>query len=240
MAFTSFISTIFHSIYHQLLPPSCLLCGYTTQNFCNICTYCQQDLPILPHLCPRCARFISSSSTICGHCLTTPPPFDQTFTLFPYQPPIVQLIIKLKFQHQLEHATAFAELLRKAICTSWYLKRSLPDIIIPVPLHSKRLQERGFNQALEIAKPVSKFLDIPLDKEGIIRSKNTIAQSMLPAKARKENIANAFTVSRNYAGLTIALIDDVVTTGQTITECARVLKQHGAKYIDVWCCARRG
>lgn len=227
-------------IVHWLLSPTCLLCGYQTQNFYNICIPCQQDLPILPQSCPKCARFISISSTICGSCLTNPPPFDRTYTLFPYEPPVIKLITQLKFLHHLEHAQALGELLTQAIQTTWYKHRPLPDIIIPIPLHNQRLRERGFNQALEIAKPISQCLAIPIDKKGVKRTKLTVAQSVLPAKARKENIANAFTVTRDYSNLSIALIDDVITTGHTIKECSRVLKEHGAKAIDVWCCARRG
>ncbi len=228
-----------HRIYHYLLPPSCVLCGYLTHTPYNICHPCQHDLPILPNHCPQCARFVSIAKP-CGECLTSPPAFDRTFTLFPYEFPIIQLIIQLKFQHQFSHAKALGELLTQAIQTNWYANQRLPDVIIPIPLHAKRLRERGFNQALEIAKPIAKTLAIPIDKTGVKRIKPTLAQSTLPAAERKQNMANAFILTRDYSGLSVAVVDDVITTGSTIRECCRMLKQAGAKHIDVWCCARRG
>jgi ComF family protein len=202
-------------------------------------------LPILPRNCRQCAQFLTSTSLPaqdlhCGSCLKTPPPFDATYALFPYFPPIIGLIRQLKFKHQLTHAKALAELLLQQIKTDWYKHKPLPDLLIPVPLHPYRLRERGFNQAIEIAKPIAKALDIPLDLHGMQRIKPTAVQSSLPAKERGRNMANAFALNRDYSALSVCLIDDVITTGHTISACARLLKQNGAKHIDVWCCARRG
>lgn len=228
-----------------LLPPMCVLCGYPAHHSSNICIPCQQELPILSHACRRCAQFLHATESldlICGACLKGPTPFDFTHALFPYQPPIMQLIIQLKFQHQLSHAKAFGELLTQKIQQEWYRNRPLPDLIIPVPLHPMRLKERGFNQALEIARPIAKTLVIPIDIHGVKRIKHTAAHSGLSSAAdRKLNIENAFAATYcNFSDLSIAVIDDVITTGHTIREFCRVLKQHGAKRIDVWCCARRG
>lgn len=176
---------------------------------------------------------------LCGACLTSPPAFDKTHTLFPYRDPIMQLIIKLKFGGALSHAQTLGQLMAKKIRGEWYLNQALPDIIIPVPLHAKRLRERGFNQALEIARPISAQLNIPIDTKGVKRIRHTAAQSGLTAKERKQNIKNAFNVNGSYADLHIAIIDDVVTTGQTMRELCQTLKNNGCKRIDVWCCARR-
>lgn len=127
-----------------------------------------------------------------------------------------------------------------AIKNHWYADQPLPDLIIPIPLHSQRLHERGFNQALEIARPIAKNLAIPIDYQGIKRIKHTLAQSGLSAKARKQNISQAFAAFRDYSGLSIAVIDDVVTTSHTMMEFCRVLKNQGAAHITVWCCARNG
>lgn len=229
-------------IINKILPATCILCGYFAQQSRIICFECEQDLPILSHYCQQCAQFLPVTEKIdliCGACLQHSPPFDFTHALFPYQAPIIQLIIQLKFRHQLSHAQAFARFFIKAIQKQWYAKKPLPDLIIPVPLHPIRLRERGFNQALEIAKPIAKALGLPIDNHGAKRIKHTVAQSSLPARERKQNIANAFSVHRNYTGLSIALIDDVITTAHTVTEISAILKQHGAKRIDVWCCARR-
>lgn len=128
-------------------------------------------------------------------------------------------------------------MLAHAAKKQWYHQQPLPDLIIPMPLHRKRLQERGFNQALEIAKPVSRALKIPID-QAVIRSKATLPQSTLHADERKRNMAKAFTTTRSYAGLHVAVIDDVMTTGHTVTALAQLLIRHGAARVDIWCCAR--
>lgn len=111
--------------------------------------------------------------------------------------------------------------------------------MIPVPLHPRRLRERGFNQALEIARPIRKILGIPIDIASVARSKYTRAQSGLSALERKGNVMDAFVSYEDYTGLSIAVIDDVITTGHTISEFCQLLKQHQASSIHVWCCARR-
>lgn len=235
------------SIVEWLLPSTCILCDSLTRNTQNLCQLCQQDLPILPHSCQQCADFLLSSTINpannllkCGNCLKNPPAYDQTYALFPYQSPINHLITKLKFQHQLSHARILGELLANRIQTQWYWNKPLPDLIIPIPLHPLRLRERGFNQALEIARPIAKALAIPIDFQGVKRIKNTRAQSGLLAEERKRNIAQAFSITRDYSNLTIAILDDVITTGHTVRECCRMLKNQGAARIHVWCCARNG
>lgn len=227
--------------FHWCIPPVCVLCGYTTHATTNLCQPCQQSLPILSHACPQCAQFLPSSSEsfLCGACLAYPPPFDNTYALFPYKAPIIQLIIQLKFRHQLSIAQTLGSLMAQAIETTWYKNKPLPDLIIPMPLHKTRLKERGFNQALEIGRPIAKAHALRLDIKGIERRKATAAQSGLSAQDRKKNISQAFAARRSYAGLSVAVLDDVITTGHTMTEFCKILKQNGAKSIDVWCCARR-
>jgi ComF family protein len=235
MFLTKLIRAI-HPFFNQLLPATCILCGHAPH---ALCFACLQSLPILSHHCPRCAKFLSNNR-LCGKCLKNPPFFDALYACFPYEFPIIQLITELKFQHKLSHARVLSHLLITHIQQVWYANQPLPDFIIPVPLHPKRLQKRGFNQAIEIAKPISRALRIPLDIHGLQRKLDTAAQSRLSAKERRHNIANAFQAHRDYTGLTIALIDDVVTTTQTITACCKALKRSGAKKIHVWCVARRG
>lgn len=206
----------------------------------NLCIPCQSSLPILSQCCPRCANFLPNLTTnLCGECLRKSPPFERTHTLFLYRNPVSHLILQLKFHHRLAVARAFAYILLEKI-PLWYKDQRLPDLLIPVPLHPSRLRQRGFNQALELARPLSRQLHIPLDKKGLVRHKATSPQSGLSAKERKKNIAQAFATHRKYTGLTIALIDDVVTTGHTIKECCKLLKKQGAKEIHIWCVARRG
>jgi ComF family protein len=222
-----------------LLPPACLLCGGKALPLINLCLPCQQELPSLPQHCRRCAQILTSDAhSTCGSCLADPPPFERTYALYPYDPIIAQFIVKLKFQHALSHARVLGEILANHIKTDWYASQSLPDLIIPTPLHSKRLAERGFNQALEIARPLGQRLKIPVDYQGLTRIRHTSAQSGLTAAKRKQNIDGAFSANPSLHGKFIALVDDVVTTGATINACAEALKRRGAWRIHIWCCAR--
>lgn len=148
------------------------------------------------------------------------------------------MISSLKFQHQLVYAQTLGELLVDKI-KIWYQSQTLPQLIIPVPLHLKRLRERGFNQALEIARPIAKHFSLPIDARSIKRHKQTEPQSVLPARLRTQNLNNAFSTSALFTGLTIAVIDDVITTGATITAFCKKIKQQGAAHIHVWCCAKQ-
>ena len=226
-----------------LLPAMCVLCNHRAHPANNLCDACRCDLPSLSHGCRQCAAFLPESNhldLLCGDCLQNPPPFERIYALFPYEPPVMQLIIALKFQHKLSHSRLFSHLLIEKIITEWYQNKPLPDLIIPIPLHPQRLRERGFNQALEIARPISKHLGIPLDIHGTQRTKHTAAQSGLTALERQRNITGAFAANRDYTGLSVVVVDDVMTTGQTAREISRVLRARGASRIDVWCCARRG
>ncbi len=114
----------------------------------------------------------------------------------------------------------------------------LPELIIPVPLHRARLRRRGFNQALEIARPVARRLDLKLESRAIRRVRSTSAQMDLPARKRRANIRGAFAVRAGLAATHVALIDDVVTTGATVNELSRVLRRAGVERVEVWVCAR--
>ncbi len=224
-------------IYSWLLPFTCVLCGKISFRHQDLCEDCYNELPILTQACPRCATPLLKTQ-LCGQCLIQPPTFDVTHALFLYQPPITSLILKLKFNHALIHARIFGELLAKKIRDDWYLHKPLPDIIIPIPLHVKRLQERGFNQALEIAKPIAKELKLPINNTASQRIKHTAAQATLSARERRQNIKNAFVINYDMANQHVAVIDDVITTGHTVMEFCNALKHKGARAIDVWCCAR--
>lgn len=245
MRFTTIIYTYSYRLLiflrHLLLPETCIVCGETPATI-NLCARCQASLPILPHNCYQCAQFLQQSHFIrlrCGACLQSPPAFDHIFPLFPYQPPIIQLIVQLKFQQKLAPARTFSELMLQKIKTEWYLNHPLPDRIIPMPLHNDRLKERGFNQAMEIARPLAKKLNIPLDYKSTLRVLSTKAQSHLAARARKKNVKHAFISNKLFTGQHLAVVDDVVTTAQTMREFCLMLKNQGASRIDIWCCARR-
>ncbi len=176
---------------------------------------------------------------LCGVCLTKPPPFNHTLALLTYIPPITRFITQLKFNRQLLYANMLGNLLAEKIKISKIQSpNSWPDCIIPVPLHRRRLRQRGFNQALEIAKPIAKKLHLPLDYKSCIRSKDTQPQSELPAKKRHHNLKNAFALKKSIATKRVAIIDDVMTTGNTLIELSKLLRKNGVEHIEVWCCAR--
>lgn len=223
-----------------LLPHSCILCGNLADRHQDLCHACHQDIPFVQEACQKCSvPFSNQDSTgLCNMCLLAPPPYDKAYTLFIYEMPITRLILELKFKHTLVNARVLGELLAFHIQHHWYKAKPLPSVIIPVPLHAKRLQERGFNQALEIARPIAKALKLPIDMTSCVRSKATLAQATLAASNRKQNIKNAFTIRKSFAGKRVAIIDDVITTGSTMNEFCRNLQQYGADSIDVWCVAR--
>jgi len=223
----------------NLLPSRCLLCSQRCYGE-ELCVACLKELPILTEICPRCALPFSTIGLplLCGKCLKTPPPFDNSYVLFAYEGAIPHLVTHLKFHAQLIYAELLGKWLAQKIASSWYAGKTLPDCIIPVPLHPQRLRERGFNQALEIAKPIASTLKLPLLKRGIIRIKYTQPQTILPASKRQQNMRKSFYTVEDYTGRHVAIVDDVMTTGHTLTELSHTLKNAGAKRIDVWCCAR--
>ncbi|CAL7963392.1 competence protein ComFC [Gammaproteobacteria bacterium] len=223
-----------------LFPSTCILCGAASNRKLDLCTACENDLPFLKNCCTRCARPLPEGQTVCGACLNNPLPFlIRTFALFYYQTPIKQLMLSLKFNSHLVSAKILGDLLASYLCHQ-YKNQEEPEVIIPVPLHFTRLRERGYNQALELVRPIAKKLKIPIDKSSTKRIKNTIAQALLPAKKRVQNIKQAFDVNeeeiRHYKH--VAVIDDVITTGNTATELCKILYQNGVNKIDVWCVAK--
>lgn len=222
-------------LQHTLFSSHCLLCDLSCEQQQYFCDACARYLPTYKTGCKNCGIVLENQNQdcLCGNCLLSPPPFDHVDALFQYAEPVASLIHQLKFHGNLMIARWFA--------TEWihYFKNhELPDCILPVPLHHARLAERGFNQSVEIAKPIGKYFHIPIDTQSCIRIKNTQAQSGLKAAKRKKNVKNAFGLSRDVNAKHIAIFDDVVTTGNTVSEIAHLLRKVGVGKIDVWCCAR--
>ena len=221
-----------------LFPPTCLLCGAPGQVERDLCIGCEADLPRNTNPCRRCAQPLDNTITaglVCGRCLSESPPFQDSFVPFLYQYPMDYLVQGLKFHGRLTHARLLCELLAAALVQR---ETALPECIIPVPLHPGRLRERGFNQALELARPIARRLGVPLVSKGIQRIRQTPPQSSLDLKARRSNVRGAFRVSRALAAQRVAIIDDVVTSGNTVTEFAHVLGEAGAESIEIWAVAR--
>jgi len=195
----------------------CLLCHETTKNNISLCENCERILPTPREICTL--------------------NFNKTIILFDYEFPYDRFITKLKFGQDIVYAKLLGLLLANAIPT-FYKDQNLPELIIPVPLHAFRLKERGFNQSLEIAKTINKKLSIPIDRKTVYRKINTPAQSSLSKIERINNIKNAFALNKELHFKHVAILDDVITTGQTINEITKLLLNHGIKKIDAWCCAR--
>ena len=190
-----------------------------------------QELPALPTpRCPVCAAPTPHGDT-CGACLKTPPAFDATIAVWRYGFPLDKLIQALKFQHRLALAGLFAGAMRAEAPAHG-------DLILPMPLSSARLRQRGFNQAMEIARPLARALQLPLSIDDCRRTLDTAPQSSLPWKARRRNMRNAFECRTDLRDKTIVVIDDVMTTGATLDELARTLKRHGAVRVINWVVAR--
>ncbi len=224
-------------IQDYLLPPTCILCGNPGHNSRDICHSCYMQLPRNNLSCYRCAEILEPPSTapvLCGRCLSRHPAFDETVAPFIHQGAIRHLIGSLKFGANYKNARLLGLLLTE------HLKQTaeLPDLIIPVPLHKTRYRERGFNQAIEIARTVAKDMQIPLDLTSCKRHRDTPHQTQLPAKRRRKNLKNAFSIIKPIQARHIAILDDVMTTGTTAHELAYVLKKAGASRVDVWVCAR--
>jgi ComF family protein len=189
-----------------------------------LCAACAADLPTLPEHCPRCA-LPAPGASVCGSCLGSPPYFDGTTALWLYEFPCDRLVQALKYRGWLPLAGFFARSLA-----------SLPlpgiDLLVPMPLHRDRLAVRGFNQALEIARTLSDLTGWVLESRGARRIKDTTPQAELPYEERAMNVRGAFACHLDLSGKRVAVVDDVMTTGATLNELARVLRRAGAARVE--------
>jgi ComF family protein len=198
------------------------------------CKNCENDLIRKEERCPSCARR-NKQAFICGHCLSHPPLFTSTEVLLNYHYPNNILIKDLKFNDRPELAKFFANKLAIKIINKGI---TMPDALIPVPLHETRQRSRGYNQSLEVAKQLSKRMNLSLKVNLCRRTINTQPQSSLSMKMRKRNVRNSFSLNDEQIPKHIAIIDDVITTGSTINELTRVFKQAGCQQITIWAIAR--
>lgn len=211
---------------------NCLLCGITSDH--DFCAQCYRDLPQLPgHHCPVCLWPVPTGE-ICGACLKKPPAFTRTIAALRYTFPADALIHALKYQTNL----AIAPVLAHLFIARLEAVETLPDVIMPMPLHPIRLRERGFNQAMEISRYIAKQTDVVLIPDGCSRIKHTLPQAGLPWKERQKNIRKAFRCTMDLSGKHVAVVDDVMTTGATLNELAKVLRRQGAAEVSNWVIAR--
>ncbi|MBU1263935.1 MAG: ComF family protein [Gammaproteobacteria bacterium] len=220
------------SIFKRTFPFTCLLCGATSGTG-QLCSACLADLPWHSQpQCPQCA-IPTPDGQVCGACLKHSPAFDRTRAALAYAFPLDRLIPRLKYNGHLAIAPALGDCLAQAVASV-----PAPDCLIPMPLHARRIRERGFNHATEIARELAKRLDLPLDADSCQRIRDTPPQMGLKHDARRRNVRGAFTCSGDVRGRRIALIDDVMTTGTSLDELAATLKQAGALEVSCWVVAR--
>ena len=224
-----------------LFPPSCLHCNrrLVSSRPPIFCSDCCRRLPFISSpLCLGCGEpFFSGADHLCGRCLSRQYSFDLARSLFSYQPPLSVLIPALKFRGDL---TALASLGRLVSHPSSCALFTEPDILLPVPLHSRRLRERGFNQALLLARACFPEWKGKIEPGLLARTRSTPPQSALSGRERRRNLKNAFVLAdpQRIAGKEILLVDDVFTTGSTVNECSRVLRAAGASRVQVFTLAR--
>jgi ComF family protein len=219
-----------------VLGGSCFLCrgGVDRSGALGLlCAACRADLPPgAAEQCPRCA-LASPAAQVCGACLANAPRYDRTIAALEYRFPADALLRALKFRGELALAPLLAQLLEARIGR---LERA--DLLVPVPLAAARLRERGFNHALEIARPLAAALRVPLEPALCERIRDTAPQTDLPLEGRARNVRGAFRCARSLDGATVAVLDDVMTTGATLDEVAAALKRAGASQFVNWVVAR--
>ena len=209
---------------------SCYVCRGAAR--AQVCAACVDDLPYHRNaVCPRCA-LASPGGAVCGRCLAHPPHYDATVAALEYRFPADTLVQALKFGGELALAPFFASILASSI------QDEKVGLVVPVPLSNRRLRKRGYNQAVEIARPLARAARVSMDALVLTRTRDTAAQAELPYAERVKNVRGAFYCSRALPNISVAVVDDVMTTGATLDEIAATLKRAGAARVVNWVVAR--
>lgn len=236
----SFLLRLGTGLLDFFLPKVCLVCGKPPApgSGLALCPDCEgRIVRVASPRCPRCGKVFAArqgTDHLCGPCQTEPPPFGRARAAMVYEGPVAEAIKRFKYGRRLEWLPVLQAWLRSPDCRELV---DAADLLVPVPLHTRRLQERGFNQALLLARA---FPQKPLAREALVRVRYTQPQSGLNPRERRENVRRAFAVARpeEVQGKVVLLIDDVYTTGATVRECARVLLKAGAREVNVLTVAR--
>lgn len=221
----------------SLFPSRCILCQGAVNGDVELCLECYRSLPHNRVCCVRCALPLAEeikNKVLCGGCIRRSPAFDYAHSLFRYEDSVIGLIHQLKFSEKISHARSIGEMLLRKLNETG----EKPDCLLPVVLHGSRLRQRGFNQSIEISRVIAKKTGIPIEYDAVIRQRSTAAQTGLNAKQRIKNIKRAFTVVKELNYQHVLIVDDVMTTGATVNELARVLKRNKVARVGVLSIAR--
>jgi ComF family protein len=215
-----------------LLAPRCLVCGEAGTGGLDLCRWCRAELPWNDSACPRCALPLAAGMD-CPRCLAEAPPFTRAHAAFRYEFPVDRLLPRFKFHADLAAGALLATLLQWSLDPGQW-----PQALLPVPLHRSRLRTRGYDQALELAKALSRHTRLPLIGSRLRRVRRTRAQTELGASARRRNVAGAFALAPGPPlPAHVALVDAVLSTGATAGECAHLLLVAGVERVDLWAVA---
>lgn len=225
-----------------LAPCQCAVCGMSSRRPIELCQDCEAELPWLGPGCYQCALPLANTDGLCGRCLKTPPAFDGATAACRFAGPVVNFVHGLKFSGQLPLAPVLVELLAQAVADQ-LLDTGPPQRVIPMPLHWRRRWRRGFNQAELLTRGLLKHAllcdyDLTLDRSSCRRRRWTSPQRGLGEAARRRNLRGAFSCTADLGGQSVAIVDDVLTTGASAHALAGTLKAAGAERVEIWCCAR--
>ncbi len=226
------VDRVRHRALAWLYPPRCRLCRAPAPADWALCAPCASELPWLPSACPVCAEPRGGATAgPCARCLTRPPPFHAARVALRYTAPVDRLILEFKHGGRLATGRLLAALLVHHLEETG---APAPDRVVPVPLHPQRLRQRGFNQAAELAA----LLPYPAGPRIARRVRATPSQEGLTRAERRRNLRGAFTIDGSLDGQHVAVLDDVLTTGQTAAALATALRAAGAARVEVWALAR--
>lgn len=234
----SLVDKLWGETLEALAPSRCHWCGRSTPQGHAACEACVAALPWNAHACRACGIPLAAGQPdgACAACLRECPPQDRSWAAFRYEAPVAQAIVALKFHGRLMPAHVIGHLMARRLA---HRAEPLPQLLIPVPLSTPRLRRRGYNQALELARALTGVLRIGLAAGAAWRTRETREQTRLDAAQRRNNVRGAFAVdAAAVRGRHVALLDDVITTGATAAELARVLRAAGAARIEAWAAAR--
>ncbi|MDR3430526.1 MAG: DNA utilization protein GntX [Rouxiella aceris] len=227
-------------MFSLTLASRCWLCHQPLQLARHgICSLCVRQLSPFPLCCPRCGLPSAHPHAPCGRCLLKPPPWQSLIFASPYQPPLSSLLLRFKYAAAPELAPPLARLLLLRWLARWRAGEVVrPEVVLSIPLHRQRYRQRGYNQADLLARPLAKWIGCHYWPHALLRLRATPPQQLLCEAERRRNLHRAFRCIQPLAGKHIALIDDVVTTGSTISEASNILNKQEIASLQIWCICR--